>query len=62
MDLKIQKISDKIDNLDVKGQGDGLPCDADCFEDMVWVGKTNGNVKGCYKYEDVYTPKKSTWM
>ncbi|WMM26566.1 hypothetical protein RBU61_07795 [Tissierella sp. MB52-C2] len=59
MNFKIQKISDKIDKLDVKGQG---ACDTDCFEEMVWVGKTNGNVKGCYKYEDVYTPKKSTWM
>lgn len=59
MDLKIHKIMDKIDNLDVKGQGNH--CDADCFEEIVWVGRTNGNVKGCYKYKNVWTPKTSNW-
>lgn len=55
--MKIEKIRDKEISLDIKGQG----CGNDCFEEKVWVGATNGNTKGCVIYENVYTPKTTSW-
>ncbi|MBU5438460.1 hypothetical protein KQI42_10595 [Tissierella sp. MSJ-40] len=60
INFRIQKILDKINNLDVKGQESR--CEKSCYEDYVWIGKTNGNTKGCFKYNDVFTPKGSSWL
>lgn len=52
MDLKISKVTDKVHNLDIKGQG----CWSDCYV-QVWVGNTSG-VSGCSQ-EWGWTPQ--TW-
>lgn len=55
--LNIQKIKNPIaiNQSNVQGQG----CDDDCVEHDKFVGKTNGNTKGCVKYDTIYTPKDS---
>lgn len=55
--LNINKINDSKLNLNVQGQD----CDDDCVEYDVWVGKTNGNKKGCVIYDEANTPKSTTW-
>lgn len=55
--LKVKKINDTKFNLTVQGQG----CDDDCVEYDVWVGKSNGNKKGCVIYSEANTPKDTTW-
>ncbi|WP_252254272.1 hypothetical protein [Clostridium sp. ZBS12] len=55
--IKIKKINDTRSNLMVQGQG----CEDDCVEYNVWVGKTNGNKKGCVLYDETNTPKTTTW-
>lgn len=54
---KFKKINSKKLNSSVKAQG----CDDDCVEYNVWVGKTDGNVRGCVIYSEVYTPRTTTW-
>ena len=55
--LNINKINDSKLNLNAQGQD----CDDDCVEYDVWVGKTNGNKKGCVIYDEANTPKSTTW-
>lgn len=54
---KFKKIDFRKLNSTVKAQG----CDDDCVERNVWVGKTNGNVRGCVIYSKVYTARGTTW-
>ena len=58
MSLKLSKITDKTESLEVIGQG----CKTDCLTDWVWKGNTNGNIKGCVKWENVYTPQTTSWF
>jgi hypothetical protein len=54
MDIKITKILDKLENLDVKGCG----CLDDCFV-AGYVGQTAGKA-GC-KESVVYTAQTTSW-
>ncbi|MCF0126162.1 MAG: hypothetical protein HUJ68_10500 [Clostridia bacterium] len=54
---RFKKINTRILNSEVKAQS----CSDDCIEKDVWVGKTNGNVKGCVLYSTVHTPRTTTW-
>lgn len=54
MDLKISKVTDKVNNLDVKGQG----CWSDCYT-TVWLGNKSGG-SGC-RSELGWTPQ-TCWI
>ncbi|MBU5438467.1 hypothetical protein KQI42_10630 [Tissierella sp. MSJ-40] len=49
MNLKVQKISDKVDNLDVKGQGGD--CKFNC-KVTVWKGKRSKEESSSCWYND----------
>lgn len=51
MSLKIEKITDKVQKLDVKGQG----CNDDCAR---WSGYSGSNPAGCTVTIDAYL---TTW-
>lgn len=54
MDLKISKITDKVEKLDVKGQG----CDDDCFT-VVFLGNQS-LLDGC-RVDYGWSAQYSTW-
>lgn len=52
----------KIENIEhlnnkVKGQG----CDDDCTETNILCGRRDPNTSGCVYYDEVYTPRVSTF-
>ena len=54
---EFKKIKDTKIDIHLQSQG----CLDDCVEHDVWVGRTDGNVSGCVKYNTVYTPRTTTW-